>query len=161
PTMGGYSLGDLTVGTETTTRGPASLATTVVDDRFFQTMRLPILSGRALAPGDDAQNVVVDEMFATRFWPAGDAGGSRDHLGSTGIAGKSDMTIVGVAAHVRTDRDSVSSASESFFPIYYMNTPGDRYVPLSFVARLGGGATAESLLAMVKSLAPGARVRVT
>ncbi len=161
PTMGGYSMGDLSVDSEPTTKGLVSMATSTVSEDYFRTTRLPILAGRALLPGDDKSTVVVDEMFARRFWPATDAVGRRYHVGRISVGGKSEMTIVGVAAHMRTDRDSVTEPSQTFFPIYYMNDPKDRYAPLSFVVRLGESATLESVLSMVRALAPGARVRVT
>ena len=48
------------------------LPTNVVDDRYFDTMQIPIVRGRAFASADRADalpTVVVNEAFATRYWP--------------------------------------------------------------------------------------------
>ena len=46
---------------------------------YFQTMRIPVLQGRAFTAADLASTaeavVVIDEKFAQRFWPKGDAVG--------------------------------------------------------------------------------------
>ena len=160
PTMGGYSNGDLSIGSDSAPKGLVSIADLPVTEDYFRTMRLPILAGRPIGPTDDPNLVVVDEMFARRFWPNGDAIGQSYHFGRISPDGKNVKTIIGVAAHVRTDRDTVSSTSESFFPAYYHYIPSGRYTPLAFAVRLKNPASAESLLGMVRSLAPGARVRV-
>ena len=52
---------------------------------YFKTMRIPLLKGRWFADGDlptDAEPVcIIDEKFAKRFWPNGDAVGK--HFGTT------------------------------------------------------------------------------
>ena len=44
-----------------------------VSDRYFETMRMPLLSGRALSARDTAgvEQVVVNEILARRLWPDG------------------------------------------------------------------------------------------
>jgi hypothetical protein len=158
--MGGYASGDLSIGSDPVPKGLVSLASAPVTVDYFHTMRLPILSGRALEPNDESNHVVVDEMFARRFWPGGDAIGQRYHMGRI-ATDRNQMTIVGVAAHVRTDRDTVAATSDSFFPVYYRYIPSGRSAPLSFTVRLKNPDAAGSLVGMVRSLAPGARVRVT
>jgi putative ABC transport system permease protein len=46
---------------------------------YFSTLGLRVLSGRPLGPGDGGENyaVVVNETFAKRFWPDGNAVGQR------------------------------------------------------------------------------------
>ena len=70
------------------------------------------------------------------------------------------MTIVGIARHLRTNRDSITQPSDVFFPVYIPLAPNDRYVPLSFVVRLRDISTADSVLSMVRAQAPGARARM-
>ncbi|HEX9759719.1 MAG TPA: ABC transporter permease [Candidatus Acidoferrales bacterium] len=51
-----------------------------VDSAYFQTMRIPILRGRAFNERDTreaARVVVINETFATRFWPGQDPLGKR------------------------------------------------------------------------------------
>lgn len=52
----------------------------VVGPKYFETLEIPIMSGRALGESDRAGApgaIVVNETFARRFWPNGDALGKR------------------------------------------------------------------------------------
>jgi predicted permease len=56
---------------------------TVVDEHYFDTMRMPILRGRAFTAADKADSkrvVVVNEAFATKYWPNQDPIGKRLRL---------------------------------------------------------------------------------
>ena len=72
-----------------------------VDEGFFSAMGVSILRGRAIRRSDtaDAPRVaVVNEQFATHYWPGGNAVGKRLHLdGATGPL----VEIVGVAQTVQ------------------------------------------------------------
>ena len=51
-----------------------------VDEGYFDTMEIPILSGRGFLPTDTASSArvaVVNETLARRYWPVGDAVGRR------------------------------------------------------------------------------------
>jgi len=67
---------------------------------YFRTMRIPVVQGRTFTDGDLPQNaeqvVVIDENFATRFWPNGDAIGKQ-------LWGNPErkMRIVGVVGAVK------------------------------------------------------------
>ena len=64
--------------------------------RYFEALQIPIVRGRALAPRDGLpgeQGAVVDERFASRFFPGEDPLGRRIRLGSSGVW----FTVVGVA----------------------------------------------------------------
>jgi predicted permease len=67
---------------------------------YFTTMRIPLVKGRYFARGDTPstaeQVVVIDEKFAQRFWPAGDAIGRHVWFDPA-----HKMTIVGVAGTVK------------------------------------------------------------
>jgi len=72
-----------------------------VDEGFFETMDIPILSGRAFLASDagDAPRVaIVNEQFAKRYWPGADAVGKRIWLDRR--AG-TPVEIVGVAQNVK------------------------------------------------------------
>jgi len=68
--------------------------------QYFQTMRIPILQGRSFEDADLASTAepvaMIDEKFAQRFWPAGDAVGK--HLWSDPAR---KMRIVGVVGTVK------------------------------------------------------------
>jgi predicted permease len=67
---------------------------------YFKTMRVPLVKGRVFTDADwqpNAQPVaIVDEKFAQRFWPAGDAIGK--HVWNDP---KRQLTIVGVVGTVK------------------------------------------------------------
>ena len=67
---------------------------------YFKTMRIPVVIGRVFLDSDMPQNAelvcIIDEKFAQRFWPNGDAIGK--HLWTDP---KRQMTIVGVVRTVK------------------------------------------------------------
>jgi predicted permease len=72
-----------------------------VDEGYFATMGVPILSGRSFLASDAADSprvAVVNEQFARHYWPDGDAVGKRIRL--DGPAG-APVEIVGVAQTIK------------------------------------------------------------
>ena len=67
---------------------------------YFRTMRIPLVKGRFFGdsdlPATSEQVVIIDEKFAQRFWPAGDAIGR--HLWNDPAR---KLTIVGVVGTVK------------------------------------------------------------
>ena len=67
---------------------------------YFKTMRIPVVKGRVFVDSDMPQNAelvcLIDDKFAQRFWPNGDAVGK--HLWNDP---KRQMTIVGVVGTVK------------------------------------------------------------
>jgi predicted permease len=67
---------------------------------YFRTMRVPLVKGRFFAdadlPANAEQVAIIDEKFAQRFWPGGDAVGK--HLWGDPAR---KMTIVGVVGSVK------------------------------------------------------------
>jgi predicted permease len=66
---------------------------------YFRTMQIPLVSGRFFASQDNLdtpQVVIVDQKFAQRFWPNGDAVGKHVWFDP-----KKPMTIVGVVGTVK------------------------------------------------------------
>lgn len=133
------------------------LAGYAVDPDYFSTMGVRLLAGRVFAPGDPPGYVVVDERFAARYWPNGDALGARFNMGGSGWSGVSDFEIVGVAAPVRMESTETPGGDEVFV-VYHPISP--KYSPLSFVVRLEDERQLGALASLVRSLAPGAIVRV-
>jgi macrolide transport system ATP-binding/permease protein len=86
-----------------------------VDPGYFETLRTPILSGRAFRDGDDASSqrvVIINETFGRRFWPGQNPVGKRFSVVSDGGP---FLEIVGVA------RDSkYRNITEDPQPYFYL-----------------------------------------
>jgi predicted permease len=139
------------------------LRTVAVDSRYAAAMGLAIQKGRWFRSGDGLGSLVVDESFARRFWPNGDAVGARFYLGAgkpsaTSSNGANVFNIVGVAAHMRTTpvNDDWSAGIDSF--IVY-NQIGPRYIPLDFVVRLDDTRHLGAVVSTVRSIAGPSVVR--
>jgi predicted permease len=96
-----YSEGNHSVFIEGQPVGPRQQASVVmsniVDSAYFETLRIPILSGRAFTDADDESSqrvAIVNETLARRFWPGQNPIGKRFSLVSN--AGPF-VEIVGVA----------------------------------------------------------------
>ena len=114
----------------------------VVSPEYFQTMRIPLLSGRHVDDRDGPQTqkvAVVNQAFAQRFFPNGDALGER-----VGFACKESealcRTIVGVVGNIRQESITQDAATELYVPsaqfpmnsvTLFVRTSSD---PLSFVS---------------------------
>jgi len=85
-----------------------------VDPAFLPLMRIPILAGRNLEPGDTpASAVVISRRLAERMY------GSLDVLGKTfpKTGAGSRATIVGVAADARLIKVTATNTAESYRPL--------------------------------------------
>ncbi len=87
-----------------------------VDDGYFAAMGIPLRQGRTFARADwneKNRDVVVDELFARKHFPNGDAVGSTLLLGSSG---ESDIyTIIGVVGTVRHGNLAADVSKETFY----------------------------------------------
>jgi len=93
---------------------PFAVAIDDVDEGFFDVTRIPIVRGRGILRSDNANApriAVVNQTFANRYWPAGDAVGRRFHL-DTGT-----VTIVGVVRDTKFARLDGAPEPLMFFPI--------------------------------------------
>jgi predicted permease len=105
-----------------------------VDDGFFETMGVPILRGRAFRTSDDANTprvAVVNEFFASHYWPNQDAIGKRFRLERRDGA---PVEIVGVAKTIKY-RDNAFSTSVDFVYLSVAQHPAARLVLLVNAAR--------------------------
>jgi putative ABC transport system permease protein len=160
PGTSGSSSGPLQIAGRPAPLGQVQLRPYDADVDFFsRTMRLPIVAGREFRPDDPPNAVIVDELFAKKFWPAGDVVGARFKTGGgwPGI-GEDGFSVVGVARHLRTSRDSTTSASDQFFPVY--RRPIAPSASLSYVVRLTDAGHADELRNMLRALAPSAFLTV-
>jgi predicted permease len=94
---------------------PPVIGTNYIDASYFDTMRIPILRGRAFRDSDDQRSplvAIVNQAMANRFWPNEDPIGKRFHAGS--VNGP-PTEVVGVA------RDSKYLAIfEQRLPYFYV-----------------------------------------
>ena len=84
---------------------------------YFAALRIPVLEGRGIADSDTTNSLkvaVVNRVLAERFFPAGDAIGSRIRLGPNAKAPW--RTIVGIVGNVRHDGLETAAAPEAFLP---------------------------------------------
>ena len=88
-----------------------------VSSRFFETMSMPILNGRALKPSDTIENpapVVINEAFANTFFPGQDPIGKTFGAGQPGETAKADNRVVGIVGDSK-----YRSLREPLLPIFY------------------------------------------
>ncbi len=132
----------------------------IVDPDYLRVMQVPLLRGRFLTRNDDEHSplvVVVDDVFARKFFPGQDAVGKRIHLVS---AGDKVAQIVGIVGHVKQwglDNDAIQSLRAEYY-LSCMQMPDD-YVAGSrsgtgMMLRYAGslGATLDSLRQVNKQM---------
>jgi putative ABC transport system permease protein len=112
---------------------PPTVDYRTVSPAYFETLRLPVLSGRALSAADDDGTppvAVVSRSLAERYWPG------RDPLGRRFRAGGDDtpwVTVVGVCGDVIQQWFSRRNHPTVYRP--YGQNPGPE---LAFAVRLDG-----------------------
>jgi putative ABC transport system permease protein len=114
----------------------------IVSAGYFETMRIPIKQGRAFTREEDQKGaylVVVDEQFARRFWPDGDALGK--HIK---YDGRGPQEIIGVVEDVR------NYGSESLGRIKMYTPFGRNPLPRSTVAVRSAGIDPLTLIPAIK-----------
>ncbi len=90
----------------------------IVDPDFLRVMQIPLLRGRFLARGDDERSplvVVVDDVFARKFFPGQDAIGKRIRIVSSDDKA---AEIVGIVSHVKQwglDSDETQSLRAEYY----------------------------------------------
>ena len=119
-------------------RGEArvEVITNYVDPGFFSVMGIPLIRGRGWSGDGEGRSaeVVVSQVLATRFWPAGEAVGRRLRTWDDGAV----FEVVGVVGNTRYR--SVDGAVE---PVVYF-PPDDAFVTGHLVMRMehSGGVAA-------------------
>ena len=118
----------------------------IVDPDYLKIMKTPLLAGRFFSAQNDEHSprvVVVDEVFAKKFFPGQDAVGKRIHLKT----GDQLAEIIGVVAHVKQwglDKDDTQQLrAELYIPLMQMP---DEYIEstssTAYVVRVAGEAAA-------------------
>jgi putative ABC transport system permease protein len=85
-----------------------------IGTQWFQTMRVPLKSGRTFTDADDGQApkvVIVNEAFARRFWPG------ENPVGKHMIVGRgNDTEVVGVSGEVKNNGLAEDASPQLYLP---------------------------------------------
>jgi putative ABC transport system permease protein len=128
----------------------------IVSSGYFDTLELPIVSGRAFTDDDrsgTAPVCIVNEAFAQRHFPGRNPVGERIRIGLLDVA---EREIVGVARQVKDRPDEVEDFVQLYVPLRQNPWPG-----LHLIARaLDGDATelAPAVRAAIAHVDPGQAV---
>jgi putative ABC transport system permease protein len=129
----------------------------MVSSGYFQTMGVPILRGRGLSDRDTAASplvVVINETAARRYWPNGDALGTRISMGDD----DDWREIVGVVADMRHEGLDAETEPAAFLPQHqpFRNMGNGFGLAMTVVVRAGSDAAsiAPALRAAVAGLDP-------
>jgi ABC-type antimicrobial peptide transport system permease subunit len=121
----------------------------VVDSRYIETMKIPLLAGRNLAIDDDRdseQVVLINDLAAKTIFPG------QDPLGQIILSGSGEHLVVGVVGDLRHQSLELGSGFQVYFPYKQM---GD-FSTLEMVVRspLPAATIAPAVSAALKELDP-------
>jgi len=107
----------------------------IIDQEYFRTLGIPLLSGREFNQQDDAKGalpvVIISQRLAKQIFPGEDAVGHRIKPGiATGDSGEPMRLIVGVVGDVKAEGLGSPSIAESYVP--YEQLP---FAPMSVIVR--------------------------
>jgi predicted permease len=130
---------------------PMTVATQDVDEAFFETLRIPILSGRAFSGRDRVGApavAIVNETFARHFWP-GEGG-----IGRSIVVQDRACEIVGIVADIQPPSAAIAPAPHLYRP-FWQTTAADKG-DVRFAVRVAGGPAAAlpGLRATIRALDP-------
>jgi predicted permease len=124
-----------------------------VDEDYFKAMGIPLLQGRTFTRADwdaAAPVVLIDEMFARKQFPAGDAIGHRLDFG---MPSKPDLyTIVGIVGTTRY-MDLAGDPREETYYFNFANSPSSTAL-LSLRSSAAASALVEPLRAAIRNVDP-------
>ncbi len=110
----------------------------LVSERYFEAMRIPIVTGRVFTRAEPAPCLIVNETMAKRYWPNENPIGRRIRTGDDSPW----VTVIGIARDVKSRGPAATPQVEMFVPYWFMpergmsvllKTPGD---PLQHAAAL-------------------------
>ncbi|PYJ08049.1 MAG: permease [Verrucomicrobia bacterium] len=105
-----------------------SIEMNVVTAAYFQTMRTPILRGRAFEERDTKDQppaIIVDQLLAERYFPGEEAVGKRLRMHTGGDGAVEFRTIVGVVPHLKVyGFDETTVLPQAYLPITQMPQTG-------------------------------------
>jgi len=157
PSTQAGGMGQIKINGATESAGKVMVSFYDVDPDYFRTMGVPVVRGRLFDASSPRESVVVDEAFAKKYWPGGEAVGSRFRVGGMGVGDVSEFLVVGVSRELRADR-TVTASGENVFVAYIRMSPTSH--PLTFVAKLDDERRIDALTAVVRSVTGRSIVRV-
>jgi predicted permease len=102
-----------------------SAETLMVTSGFFDTLGIPLLSGRLLAARDGRNAIVINQTMAGKYWPEGGALGARVTLGND----ENPATVVGIV----NDTRYTSLEAEETAQVYRPWAEGESFDMMLFV----------------------------
>jgi putative ABC transport system permease protein len=91
-----------------------------IDHRYFRTMGIPVLRGRAFTASDDDKAfpmAVIDKLLADQLWPNQDAVGKRFKMGAPTEDNPAPwVTVIGVAGETKMTGLSTEPRGAVYFP---------------------------------------------
>jgi predicted permease len=96
-----------------------------VEPDYFTALRIPLIAGRMLEPGEPRTNVIITEALARRLWPNGDAVDHRFRESPS----RPWNHVIGVVRHVRTLQDTPAGPDKSF-QLYVARQPPPPPAPI-------------------------------
>jgi predicted permease len=127
----------------------------IVDEAYFDTVRVPLLRGRvfdARDTADSAQVVVIDQLLADKYFPGRDPIGQRLTRDGANAENPSWWTIVGVVGQVNHGDLSKVSTKETYYRPYRQQ-PQDQ-ISLVVRSKLGAEQVAAALRRAVAEVDP-------
>jgi putative ABC transport system permease protein len=119
----------------------------LVDWRYIQTMKIPLIAGRLFDAQDTAESrkvILINQKAAQRLWPG------RDPIGQA-VMCNGPRTVVGVVGNVRHQSLEQEGELEVYFPI---TQEGNGSVELVVRTRLAPEAMAPAIRAALRSVEP-------
>jgi putative ABC transport system permease protein len=131
---------------------PLTVATQDVDDAFFSTLRIPVLSGRTFTADDTSATLrvaVTNETLARVMWPHEEA------IGRTLLVDGVPYRIVGTVADLQPPSAQAASAAPHLYRAFWQ-TSADAKTDVRMAVRVAGSPAAAlpALRAAIRALDP-------
>ncbi len=151
-------MGKLHISGSAESPGQPMLSMYRVDPEYFRTMSIIPQRGQFFDAASPDDAVVIDEAFANRYWPNGDAVGSRFGIEGIGFGRFSEIRVVAVSHRLRADRAATPTGEDVFVCYLRMAANMDSLTPL--VVKIDNERRLGALTSLVRSVAPRSVVRV-
>jgi predicted permease len=127
-----------------------------VDPEYFKTMRIAVVQGRAFDAFSEADQVLVDERFAARYWPGSSPIGARFSIGG---GNPPSYRVIGITRQLRSDRLTTVQGEEIYVAHIRHSPSYGALSSLRFVVRMDEHRLPD-LSVLVRSLATRSVVRI-
>ncbi len=117
----------------------------IVMPGYFESMRLPVLRGRAIADSDDERAsgvVILNERAASEYWPGQDPTGKRIGIQEDKSGKTNWLTVIGVVANAKQYEWASEPQSEMYLAALqnrdFLGEGGTHMAYITLVVRTGG-----------------------